>query len=187
MAPARLDMRILSLTNPMVFWAPEGLGLELAANLQRRLRVRDTQAPSQIRGAITLPLQSSALALKELERAADIPGMCCAYGAMHVNGINLDDKSFWPIYEFCARREASAVSASGGAVRRHRPPCRLPHAQRGRKSARIRHRRRLADLRWRPRCLPRPEDPDAACGRFVPLAGRAVGQRYRAAAANSRM
>ena len=29
MAAARLDMRILSLTNPMVFWAPEGLGVEL--------------------------------------------------------------------------------------------------------------------------------------------------------------
>ena len=101
MAPARLDMRILSLTNPMVFWAPEGLGLELARTFNDACGAAIRKHPAQIRGAITLPLQSPPLALKELERAADIPGMCCAYGAMHVNGINLDHKSFWPIYEFC--------------------------------------------------------------------------------------
>ena len=105
MPPARLDMRILSLTNPMVFWAPEGLGLELARTFNEACGEAIRKYPSQIRGAITLPLQSPALALKELERAAEIPGMCCAYGAMHVNGINLDDRSFWPLYEFCARKK----------------------------------------------------------------------------------
>jgi len=94
-------MRILSLTNPMVFWAPEGLGLELARTFNDACAEAIRKHPAQIRGAITLPLQSPAVALKELERAADIPGMCCAYAAMHVNGINLDDKSFWPLYEFC--------------------------------------------------------------------------------------
>jgi aminocarboxymuconate-semialdehyde decarboxylase len=104
MAPARLDMRILSLTNPMVFWAPEGLGLELARTFNDACGEAIRNHPSQIRGAITLPLQSPYLALKELERAAGIPGMCCAYGAMHVNGTNIDDRSFWPIYEFCEAR-----------------------------------------------------------------------------------
>jgi aminocarboxymuconate-semialdehyde decarboxylase len=104
MAPARLDMRILSLTNPMVFWAPEGLGLELARTFNDAMGAAIRKHPTKLRGAITLPLQSPALALKELERAADIPGMCCAYSAMHINGTNLDDKSFWPLYEFCAQR-----------------------------------------------------------------------------------
>ena len=105
MAPARLDMRILSLTNPMVFWAPEGLGLELARTFNDACGAAIRKYPSRIRGAITLPLQSPALALKELERAADIPGMCCAYSAMHINGANIDDRSFWPIYEFCEERK----------------------------------------------------------------------------------
>src|SRR5918997_2457432 len=104
MAPARLDMRILSLTNPMVFWAPEGLGLELARTFNDACGEAIRTHPSQIRGAITLPLQSPDLALKELARAAEIPGMCCAYSAMHVNGTNIDDRSFWPIYEFCEAR-----------------------------------------------------------------------------------
>jgi aminocarboxymuconate-semialdehyde decarboxylase len=104
MAAARLDMRILSLTNPMVFWAPEGLGVELARTFNDACGEAIRKHPSQIRGAITLPLQSPALALKELERAADIPGMCCAYSAMHINGVNVGDKSFWPLYECCAQR-----------------------------------------------------------------------------------
>jgi aminocarboxymuconate-semialdehyde decarboxylase len=105
MAAARLDLRILSLTNPMVFWAPDGLGLELARTFNDACGEAIRKHPSKIRGAITLPLQSPALALKELERAADIPGMCCAYSAMHINGINIDHKSFWPIYEFCQDRK----------------------------------------------------------------------------------
>jgi aminocarboxymuconate-semialdehyde decarboxylase len=105
MAPARLDMRILSLTNPMVFWAPESLGVELARTFNDACGEAIRKHPSQIRGAITLPLQSPALALKELERAAEIPGMCCAYSAMHVNGTNIDHRSFWPIYEFCEARK----------------------------------------------------------------------------------
>jgi aminocarboxymuconate-semialdehyde decarboxylase len=105
MVAARLDLRILSLTNPMVFWAPDGLGLELARTFNDACGEAIRKHPSKIRGAITLPLQSPALALKELERAADIPGMCCAYSAMHINGINIDHKSFWPIYEFCQDRK----------------------------------------------------------------------------------
>lgn len=101
MEVARLDLRILSLTNPMVFWAPEGLGVELAQTFNNALGEAIRKHPTRIRGAITLPLQSPVLALKELERAAGVPGMCCAYSAMHINGINLDHKSFWPIYEFC--------------------------------------------------------------------------------------
>jgi aminocarboxymuconate-semialdehyde decarboxylase len=104
MAQARLDMRILSLTNPMVFWAPEGLGLELARTFNDACGEAIRKHPEEIRGAITLPLQSPQRALEELMRAAEIPGMCCAYAAMHVNGTNIDHRSFWPIYEFCEAR-----------------------------------------------------------------------------------
>lgn len=121
MAPARLEMRILSLTNPMVFWAPDGLGLELARTFNDACGQAIRTHPTGIRGAIALPLQAPELALQELERAAGIPGMCCAYSAMHVNGRNLDDRSFWPIYEFCASRRLPLclhpVAPCGGADR----------------------------------------------------------------------
>jgi aminocarboxymuconate-semialdehyde decarboxylase len=48
-----------------------------------------------------LPMQAPDLALKELERAAKLPGMRALYLATNVNGTELDDKSFWPIYAKC--------------------------------------------------------------------------------------
>ena len=101
MEPARLDLRIVSLTNPMVYWAPQGLGLELSQTFNDACARAALAYPDRIRGAIMLPMQSPELALRELERASELPGMCCLYMAMHVNGTNLDDPSFWPIYEAC--------------------------------------------------------------------------------------
>jgi aminocarboxymuconate-semialdehyde decarboxylase len=43
-------------------------------------------------------MQAPELALKELERAAKLPGMRGMYLATHVNGIDLDDRRFWNIY-----------------------------------------------------------------------------------------
>src|SRR5438093_1192454 len=51
------------------------------------------RAPAQ-----SLPMQSPELALHELGRAAKLPGMRGVYLATHVNGTDLDDKRFWPIY-----------------------------------------------------------------------------------------
>ena len=50
-----------------------------------------------------LPMQAPELALKELERAAKLPGMRGMYLATNVNGVELDDKRFWDVY---ARAEA---------------------------------------------------------------------------------
>ena len=48
-----------------------------------------------------LPMQDPGLAVQELERAAKLPGMRAVYMAEAINGRNLDDKSFWPVYERC--------------------------------------------------------------------------------------
>ena len=100
MKKARLDLRVLSLTNPMNYWAPPGLGLELSQAYNDACGRATERYPDNIRGAITLPMQDPDLALKELERAAKIPGMCCVYMAMHVNGVNIGEKRFWKIFEF---------------------------------------------------------------------------------------
>jgi aminocarboxymuconate-semialdehyde decarboxylase len=48
-----------------------------------------------------LPMQDPALALKELERAARLPGMRGLYLATNVNGQELDEKAFWDVYARC--------------------------------------------------------------------------------------
>ena len=45
-----------------------------------------------------LPMHAPELALKELERAAKLPGMRGMYLATNVNGSELDDKRFWNVY-----------------------------------------------------------------------------------------
>jgi aminocarboxymuconate-semialdehyde decarboxylase len=99
MDKARIDLRILSLTNPMVYWAPDSFSMKLSQTYNDACAAACEAHPTKLRGAIMLPMQASQLAMEELERAARLPGMCCVYMALHVNGLNLDDRSFWPVYE----------------------------------------------------------------------------------------
>ena len=101
MDAARLDTRVFSLTNPMINWAPPEFGLKLARAFNDGCAAAHRKFPQRFYGAITLPMQAPALALEELERAAKLPGMSCLYMAMHINGKNLDEKSYWPIFERC--------------------------------------------------------------------------------------
>src|SRR3954471_8507744 len=48
-----------------------------------------------------LPMQQPELALAELERAAKLPGMRGVMMATAINGRNLDEKAFFPIYAKC--------------------------------------------------------------------------------------
>ena len=96
-----VDIHVLSLTSPMVYWATPDFGLELAEAYNTAASTAHLRYPERFYGAITLPMQSPNLALQELDRASDLPGMRAVYLAEHVNGRNLDDKSFWPIYERC--------------------------------------------------------------------------------------
>ncbi len=99
MNDAKLDVRAFSLTNPMVYWAPPAFGAELSRAFNDSCAAAHRDHPGRILGTIMLPMQDPQLAVQELERAAKLPGMRAAYMAMHVNGKNLDDKSFWPVYQ----------------------------------------------------------------------------------------
>jgi len=102
MDAARVDTRALSLTNPMVYWAPPAFGLKLSQAYNDACAALHQAHPDRFLGAIMLPLQAPDLAVQELERAARLPGMRAVYMAMHVGGRNLDDKPLWPVYERCA-------------------------------------------------------------------------------------
>jgi len=101
MDAAGVDMHALSLTSPMVNWAPPAFGLKLAQVYNDSLASAHLQYPARFVGLATLPMQDPNLAQQELDRAANLPGIRGVYLATHVRGKNLDDKSFWPIYARC--------------------------------------------------------------------------------------
>jgi aminocarboxymuconate-semialdehyde decarboxylase len=94
----RVDVQALSLTAPMVYWASPGFGLALAQAYNDAAAAAHARHPNRLVGLAMLPMQAPELALKELERAAKLPGMRGMYLATHVNNIDLDDRQFWDVY-----------------------------------------------------------------------------------------
>lgn len=94
-----VDTYALSMTNPLVYWAPAGFALELAAAHNDACVAAHRRHPDRFYGCIVLPMQDIALAAQELERMARQPCMRAVFIAEHVLGRNLHEKAFWPIYE----------------------------------------------------------------------------------------
>ncbi|TMH84001.1 MAG: amidohydrolase, partial [Betaproteobacteria bacterium] len=94
----RIDVHALSLTTPMVNWASPGLGLALAQAYNDAASAAHGRHPERFVGLAIVPMQDAQLALRELERAAKLPGMRGMYLATNVNGVDLDDKRFWDVY-----------------------------------------------------------------------------------------
>ena len=103
MDDARVDVHALSLTSPMVHWAPVEFGLKLAQVFNDGCAEVHQKYPTRFIGMATLPLQAPALAAEEVKRAATLPGIRGVYMPTHVLGKNLDEKEFWPVYEQCEK------------------------------------------------------------------------------------
>jgi len=93
-----VDVHALSLTAPMVYWASPAFGLALAQAYNDAAAAAHTRYPERFVGLAMLPMQAPELAVKELERAARLPGMRGLYMATNVNGADLDEKRFWDVY-----------------------------------------------------------------------------------------
>jgi aminocarboxymuconate-semialdehyde decarboxylase len=96
-----IDVHALSLTTPMVYWASPAFGLALSQAFNDAASAAHRKYPERFFGLAMLPMHDPALALKELERAAKLPGMRGLYLATNVNGAELDEKKFWDIYGRC--------------------------------------------------------------------------------------
>jgi aminocarboxymuconate-semialdehyde decarboxylase len=94
----RVDLQALSLTAPMVYWASPAFGLALAQAYNDAVCAAHKKHPQRFVGLAMLPMQAPELAVRELERAAKLPGVRGMYLATHVNETNLDDKRFWDVY-----------------------------------------------------------------------------------------
>ena len=94
----RVDVHALSLTTPMVNWASPGLGLALAQAYNDAASAAHAKHPDKFFGLAMVPMQAPELAVKELERAAKLPGMRGMYLATNINGADLDEKRYWDVY-----------------------------------------------------------------------------------------
>jgi aminocarboxymuconate-semialdehyde decarboxylase len=94
-----VEVHVLSLTQPMVYWADDDLGLRLSVAFNDAVSAAHKQYPERLLGFATLPFQNPKLALEELERAAKLPGIRGVYIATVVRDRDLSDRSFFPIYE----------------------------------------------------------------------------------------
>ena len=96
-----LGMHALSLTQPMVYWADDDLGMQLCVAFNDAVSAAHVAHPDRLIGFACLPFQNPHLALEELERAAKLPGIKGVYMATAVRDRELSDRSFFPVYERC--------------------------------------------------------------------------------------
>ncbi len=99
MDAAGVDVQVLSIGPPMVYWADPDFGLQLCQIYNDAIaQVTRAHADRFVAFAV-LPLQDPALALKELERCASDLGIRGVGMGTHIGGRQLDDQALWPVYD----------------------------------------------------------------------------------------
>jgi aminocarboxymuconate-semialdehyde decarboxylase len=101
MDETRVDVHALSLTQPMVYWAPAEFGAKLARAYNDGLAAAHLAHPQRFLGLAALPMQAPQIAVEEARRAATLPGIRGVYLATHVMGKNLDEPEFRPVFAAC--------------------------------------------------------------------------------------
>lgn len=96
-----VDIHALSLTSPMTYWAPPAFGLRLSQAFNDAAIRAHQDYPKRFVGLATVPMHAPDLAVKELERVGRDPAIRGVYMSTHVNGRNLDEKQFFPVYAKC--------------------------------------------------------------------------------------
>lgn len=99
----RVDLQVLSLCPPMVYWADPALGARLARAFNDSLAASVAERPDRLAGLATVPLQDVPESVAELERAMALGLRGVSIGS-NVNGKDLDHPDLLP---FFAKAEAS--------------------------------------------------------------------------------
>jgi aminocarboxymuconate-semialdehyde decarboxylase len=105
---ARLDatgigVQAVSLSPPMVYWAPADLGVELARAYNDGIAALCQRHAGRFVGLATLPLQDVGASVDEMVRAAGELRMRGLYVATSMRGQYLDEPAFRPIWESANR------------------------------------------------------------------------------------
>lgn len=97
-----IDVQALSLSPPMLYWAPADLGRELASVFNDEVAAICRAHPDRFVPLATLPLQDVDAALVEAARAVG-EGSRGLYIGTNVNGRYLDDPAFGPLWTYAER------------------------------------------------------------------------------------
>jgi aminocarboxymuconate-semialdehyde decarboxylase len=92
-------VQALSLTAPMIYWAPAEFSHKLAKAWNDGASAAHQEYPQRFVGLITLPMLAPDRAVDELERAAKLPGMRGVYLGTNIHDKDLSDPMFMPVYE----------------------------------------------------------------------------------------
>jgi len=104
MDQAGVDIAIVTLTSPNVFWGSAAQSLEAARLMNTDMAAQQQRFPERIRFMCSLPWQHSKLALDELKRACDELGAVGVMQLANVDGLSLTDKRFAPVWKEIDRR-----------------------------------------------------------------------------------
>ena len=102
-----IALQALSLSPPMLYWAPPDVGRELAAVFNDEIAAISRAHSRRFLAFATLPLQDVGMAVAEAERAVRA-GCRALYVGTNVHGRYLDDPSFTPLWD-CAVRHRLPV------------------------------------------------------------------------------
>jgi aminocarboxymuconate-semialdehyde decarboxylase len=94
-----VDIHVLSLTQPMVYWAGADLSRRLSVAYNDSCVAAHEAFPQRLFGLAMLPMQEPAEALAELDRVASMPGIRGVYMATRILDRELSDELFFPVYE----------------------------------------------------------------------------------------
>ena len=109
MDAAGVDIAIVTLTSPNVYWGSASASLEAARVVNDDMAAQQKRYPERIRFMCSLPWQHAKLALGELKRACDELGAVGVMVLANIDGVSLTDKKFSAIWREIDRRELSVL------------------------------------------------------------------------------
>ena len=104
MDKAGVDIAIVSLTSPNVFWGSARQSLEAARLVNDDMAAQGRRFPGRVRFLCSLPWQHAKLAVAELKRACDELGAVGVMQLANVDGVSLTDRRFAPVWKEIDRR-----------------------------------------------------------------------------------
>jgi aminocarboxymuconate-semialdehyde decarboxylase len=104
MDAAGVDIAIVTLTSPNVYWGSAKTSLDAAKLINDDMAARQKQYPSRIRFMCSLPWQHPKLAIAELKRACDELGAVGVMVLANIDGVSLTDRRFSSVWKEINRR-----------------------------------------------------------------------------------
>ena len=95
----RITTQVLTFTTPGIHVEAPDVAVEWAAMVNDAFAAIVSERSEHFTALATLPLNDPPASVKELERACRTLGLPGAMLFSNVNGVGLDDKRFWPMYD----------------------------------------------------------------------------------------